>query len=115
MTASGKAQSAARRQLLARREELRRLTKSAAEARATVELDQTRVGRLSRMDALQQQAMALESNRRRTVELSRIEAALKRIDDGEYGYCLECGGEIATKRLDLDPTAPLCITCARKG
>ncbi len=83
-----------------------------SEERAPVELDQQAVGRLSRMDALQVQAMALETSRRRGVELRRIAAALARIDEGEYGYCLECGEEIAVRRLELAPAAPLCIGCA---
>ena len=80
--------------------------------RAPVELDQQAVGRLSRMDALQVQAMALETSRRRGNELRRIAAALARIDEGEFGHCLECGDEIAARRLALDPAAPLCIGCA---
>lgn len=83
-----------------------------ADERAPVELDQQMVGRLSRMDALQVQAMAKETSRRRTAELRRVEAALARIGEGEFGYCLECGEEIAVRRLELDPAAPLCITCA---
>ena len=83
-----------------------------SEERAPVELDQQAVGRLSRMDALQVQAMALETSRRRGVELRRIAAALARIDEGEYGYCLECAEEIAVRRLELAPAAPLCIACA---
>jgi DnaK suppressor protein len=82
------------------------------EAAGTVELDQARVGRLSRMDALQQQAMARATNQRSTVELQRIEAALVRIRTGEYGYCLKCGVDIAEKRLKVDPGALNCITCA---
>ena len=80
--------------------------------RAPVELDQQAVGRLSRMDALQVQAMALETSRRRAVELRRIAAALARMDEGEYGTCLECGDEIAVRRLEFTPAAPLCIGCA---
>jgi DnaK suppressor protein len=80
--------------------------------RAPVELDQQAVGRLSRMDALQVQAMALETSRRRGIELRRIAVALARMDEGEFGYCLECGDEIAARRLELDPAAPLCIGCA---
>ncbi len=80
--------------------------------RAPVELDQQAVGRLSRMDALQVQAMALETSRRRAVELRRIAAALARIDEGDYGTCLECGEKIALRRLELAPAAPLCIGCA---
>lgn len=98
--------------LLARRDELRRLAESAEESRRPVELDQSRVGRLSRMDALQDQAMALETERRRQAELKLIEAALARIKDGDFGYCLSCGEAIAPRRLDLDPTAGLCIDCA---
>ena len=95
-----------------RREELAHLTEAASGARRPVELDQTRVGRLSRMDALQNQAMSIETERRRQVELKRIEAALERIAEGEFGYCLSCGEEIGAKRLELDPTTPVCIDCA---
>lgn len=77
-----------------------------------MELDQTRVGRLSRMDALQGQAMAQETERRRKNELQRIEAALLRVESGDYGYCVTCGEEISAKRLALDPSTPLCIDCA---
>ncbi len=98
-----------------RRAELAHLTESGAGARRPVELDQTRVGRLSRMDALQNQAMSIETERRRQVELKRIEAALERIADGEYGYCVNCGEPIAEKRLELDPTTPNCIACAKAG
>ncbi|MGI9484528.1 MAG: TraR/DksA family transcriptional regulator [Geminicoccaceae bacterium] len=79
-----------------------------------VELDQTRVGRLSRMDALQNQAMAQETERRRQQELTQIDNALRRLVDDTYGDCIECGEPIAVKRLALDPSAPLCIDCAGK-
>jgi len=84
------------------------------EAAGTVELDQTRQGRLSRMDALQQQAMAAEAQRRRSQELTRIGAALKRVQEGEYGYCLSCGEDIVPARLRLDPAATQCVACAGK-
>jgi DnaK suppressor protein len=80
-----------------------------------VELDQTTQGRLSRMDALQGQAMAQEVARRREVEIRQIDAALTRIEEGEYGYCVSCGEEIQAKRLDFDPSVPTCIDCARDG
>lgn len=99
--------------LVQRRDELLALGRAAEEARRPVELDQASVGRLSRMDAIQRQAMAVESERRRTVEIRRIEVALRRIEEGEFGYCVSCGEEIAPKRLQLDPTVPTCITCAR--
>jgi len=77
-----------------------------------VELDQTCVGRVSRMDALQGQAMALESQRRRELELRYIAAALQRMDQGDFGCCLECGEAIRYERLEYNPAVPLCITCA---
>ncbi|MCC2113073.1 MAG: TraR/DksA C4-type zinc finger protein [Hyphomicrobiales bacterium] len=102
----------ARQALLRRRDELVALSDTAADARGIVELDQSSVGRLSRMDALQDQAMAQETERRRRGELVRIDAALARLDEGEYGYCITCGEEIAPKRLDIDPSAALCVRCA---
>ena len=59
--------------------------------------------------------MSLEAKRRRQVELQKITAALQRMEEGEYGYCLRCGEEIAVKRLELDPGAPLCIACASES
>jgi DnaK suppressor protein len=102
----------ARAALLARREELTALSDASAEARETVMLDQQSVGRLSRMDALQQQAIAQATERQRAAELVRIEQALKRIDAGDYGFCDDCGAEIAEKRLEIDPAATLCVRCA---
>jgi len=103
---------AIRTRLIARREELLATVATTKADRAPVELDQTKVGRLSRMDALQVQAMSLESERRRQLELKRIEAALKRIEDGEFGYCLSCDEEIGEKRIAADPTLPTCVDCA---
>ncbi len=95
-----------------RRDELIERAQISKDARDPVELDQSRVGRLSRMDALQGQAMAQETERRRNNELQRIEAALARLDTDEYGYCLTCGEEISRKRIELDPAAAVCIDCA---
>ena len=90
------------------------MEESSKEAASTVELDQTRVGRLSRMDALQGQAMSKETGRRRQLELQKIAGALRRVDSGDYGYCLSCEEPIARERLELDPGATLCIECANK-
>ena len=80
---------------------------------ATVTLDQQSVGRLSRMDAMQRQAMAQATARRRAGERQRVHAALGRLDEGEYGYCTECGEEIEAARLAADPSIPACLSCAR--
>lgn len=79
---------------------------------ATVELDQTRTGRLSRMDALQGQAMAKATEARARQQILRIRAALRRIDDGGFGACVRCEAPIARGRLDADPATPICIACA---
>lgn len=79
----------------------------------TVELDQQAVGRLSRMDALQNQAMAQATARRRGAERQRIIAALARVAGDEYGYCVTCGDAIAPARLATDPAIALCAACMR--
>jgi DnaK suppressor protein len=76
------------------------------------EFDESSLGRLSRMDALQCHAMEEESRRRRALELTRIERALERIAQGDYGICRRCGGDIAPARLRADPANPVCIACA---
>jgi DnaK suppressor protein len=64
------------------------------------------------MDALQGQAMAQETLRRQQRERVRIDAALRRLDDGGYGTCQECAEPIAAGRLEADPAATLCVACA---
>lgn len=104
-----------RERLEARRAELLQAQHETEADRSVVELDQTSVGRLSRMHAIQEQATAIATGRKREQELARIEAALQRIADGEYGYCVVCGEEIDERRLDLDPSLPSCIECARQS
>jgi DnaK suppressor protein len=104
-----------RKRLLDARAEIKTLSKTTAEARKPVALDQSAVGRLSRMDAIQVQAMQLETERRRGLELQRINVALKRIDSGDFGYCLVCDEAIQPKRLQNDPAALTCIDCAEAG
>lgn len=102
-----------RARLLALREEIGRLHDVSNDSRAVVELDQQSVGRLSRMDAIQQQAMALATEQQRQLQVKRIDSALARIDAGTYGECVRCGEEISEKRLMADLTITLCIDCAR--
>ena len=99
--------------LLSKKQELEELLAASADDAAPVELDQTQQGRLSRMEALQQQAMAAETQRRRQRDMQLIDAALKRGDEGEYGYCVNCGEAIEPERLALDPATPFCIAHAR--
>lgn len=101
-----------KQRLLELRDELESLDQTSRDAAGTVELDQTRVGRLSRMEALQAQAVSQESRRRRELLLQRIEPALRRLESGDYGYCADCNEAIAPARLEFDPTCSTCIACA---
>ena len=79
----------------------------------TVELDQQSVGRLSRMHALQSQAIALVQQRLRDVLKSSLKAELKRLDKGEFGYFVDCGDEIEEARLSASPVILKCMPCLR--
>lgn len=102
----------ARTRLEALRAEIEQLSAAAREDRRPVALDQQSVGRLSRQDSLQVQAMANAADARRAGELRRIDAALQRLDAGEYGWCAACGEAIAEARLAIDPAAARCADCA---
>ena len=90
--------------------ELKKLSEDTSAARAPVELDQQSVGRLSRMDAMQQQSMDLAKEERRRSRIAVLRAALQRMDEDEFD-CLSCGEDIPNARLDIDPAATLCVDC----
>lgn len=98
--------------ILSRLKELERNSLASQGAQSVVELDQQAVGRLSRMDTLQNQAMAKAQQTRRDLEALRLRAALDRMAEGEFGYCEDCGDDIPRRRLDLDPAASKCVSCA---
>ena len=100
-----------RQKLLDLRAELLAREGSSKDAAQPVELDQTGMGRLSRMDAMQAQQMALEGARRRKRQLQKIDGALRRIEAGEYGRCFICEREIGAGRLSADPTITRCRDC----
>jgi len=102
-----------RSRLLDMKAELEALSDAASENRKPVSLDQQSIGRLSRMDSLQVQAMDMAQEEARKKRIVKINAAIKRLDDGDYGYCVKCDEAISAKRLELDPASPLCIDCAR--
>ena len=104
-----------RHKLIALREELQSVAATSEAASEVVELDQAKVGRLSRMDALQAQAMSQASDRRRAATLKMIERALGRIAEDDFGICRKCDEPIARKRLEFDPTVELCIDCATQN
>lgn len=104
--------TAFREALLREKAELLALSEGAEDDRKAVTLDQQSVGRLSRMDAMQVQAMAKALDVRRRGRLALIDAALARMETGDYGYCLDCDEPIPAKRLEIDPAARLCVKCA---
>lgn len=104
-----------RQRLAQAREELESLSATTDEAAKPVELDQTRVGRVSRMDAMQAQAMSLSAKRRRELQIKKIDAAFQRLERDDFGYCITCGEEINVERLKIELTTLLCIDCAEKG
>lgn len=103
------------KQLEVQLDELLSLSDESHSAAEVVELDQSRVGRLSRMDALQGQAISQEAERRREIEIKQTRAALQRFVSGEYGECEQCGSEIALARLEAKPAVQICIQCATEN
>ena len=103
-----------RKMLEQKREALMETKTVSDDAAKPVELDQSSVGRLSRMDAMQNQAMALENQRRKKLELRAIEKALLRMAQGDYGFYELCDEEIDPRRLQYNPAAAACIRCAEQ-
>lgn len=82
-------------------------------ASGPVMLDQTAVGRLSRMDALMNQGLAQASDARTVQELALVEDALARIEAGTYGFCQTCTHPIPSDRLAVLPETRTCAGCGR--
>lgn len=102
-----------RARLLEERDVLASAEASSHEARQPLALDPQREGRLSRVAAIEQQAMLQATQRRREARRIQIDAALARLEAGDYGSCSRCGEGIEPKRIEFDPATPLCGTCAR--
>ena len=84
-----------------------------ADAASPVQLDQSAMGRLSRMDAMQSQAMAQAARRSMEIRLTQCNAALRAVERGEYGTCRKCEEPVGIKRLSAKPEAPFCLECQR--
>lgn len=97
------------------KESLRDLLELSANRAETVKLDQTLVGRVSRIDAIQQQQMAKANRQQYEVQLRQVHQALKRIEEDDYGYCRSCDEPIGYGRLKIRPETPLCIQCQSKS
>ena len=99
------------RELEALERELQASLDGSADAARPVELDQPAVGRVSRIDAIQQQKM-IEANRAAArSRLDLVRSALRRFEAGEYGECLACGEPVGFARLKARPESLFCIDC----
>jgi len=103
-----------KRKLSQLRNELTEQLSNSSSATETVELDQTLQGRVSRMDAIQQQSVALSARKKAELRLRKVIAALNRMKDGDYGYCHQCDDTIPFKRLEVQPESVLCLVCQAK-
>ncbi|PCI75504.1 MAG: molecular chaperone DnaK [SAR86 cluster bacterium] len=83
----------------------------AESATGVVTLDQSSVGRVSRMDAMQQQSMAVSTRTKAEASLRKILKALKRMDLEDFGYCGQCDEPIPFNRLKVQPEASHCLKC----
>lgn len=101
-----------RQNLMDRRADVLMEDEACRAERAPVAVDQTSEGKMSVLTALEGHAMAEATHERRLAEIKRIDAALQRMEDGTYGYCLSCDAKIPARRLMLDPAVPTCVRCA---
>lgn len=92
-------------------ESLQQQLVSSAEQAQPVILDQQAVGRVSRIDAIQQQHIAIASQQQAKTLLAQVQAALVRVDAGDYGYCQECDELVSLPRLKAQPYARRCLHC----
>ena len=102
-----------RADLLALQGELEAALRASVEGAATVDLDQP-IGRLSRMDAMQGQALTKATRHRHQKRLNQVRAALKRVAEDEYGWCVVSDEPIGYARLKARPETPVCLAVQRK-
>lgn len=100
--------------LLQQRDTLMASQQLGQSATETLALDQSSVGRVSRIDAIQSQSMTIGTTSLRQQQLRQITTAIAMIESGDYGFCTECHAEIDVKRLSIDPAAMQCVPCASR-
>lgn len=101
-----------RTELMRQKRKLERSMSITDEAMRPVTLDQSAVGRLSRIDSLQNQGLTRGLQEREEAKLSQILGATARLEEGTYGRCVQCGGPIPYERLFVFPETPSCAACA---
>jgi DnaK suppressor protein len=91
--------------------EVEKYLESSEDAAAAVEPDKG-LGRLSRLEAMQDQQLVMEMRRRKKRQLAEIKSAISRLEMGNYGSCIFCGEEISPERLEVSPEAQTCMRCS---
>ena len=104
-----------KKQLLQIRTELEKQLSNNKEAAGIVELDQSVIGRVTRMDAIQQQSMAVSTRNKARQRLKKVNLAISNFANGDYGYCRQCDEAIALLRLQAQPESSLCLSCQSKA
>jgi DnaK suppressor protein len=99
-----------RNRLIAQRAELEETISLSADGAKPVALDEP-IGRISRVDAMQQQRMTKAHRDAARVRRQQTDTALARFETDTYGECLICGEPIGFARLSARPEAPLCVKC----
>lgn len=99
-----------RQELETLRDQLAAALEGSSDAAKPVGLEQP-IGRVSRVDALQQQQMAKHNRRSAELRLAQVRAALAAVQSGDYGYCKRCDEPIGYGRLKSKPEAPFCVSC----
>ena len=101
-------------EMLRKVDELRVVIDSDSHSGEAIELDQARVGRLARMDAVQHHAIAQVQVGRAKKQLASIKRLLNRLQEDDFGECLYCGEDIPVQRLMIRPESVRCVSCADK-
>ena len=99
--------------LLRLQQELQELLTASSQSSRPVELDQP-IGRLSRMDALQQQQMAKANRQGHERRLQQVRSALSAMELGGYGDCRVCDEPVGYARLKARPESPFCLNCQQQ-
>lgn len=92
------------------REELAAMLESTREGTRPVALDEP-IGRLTRMDAIQQQSVSKANRYQIDLRLRQVSQALDLVQRGDYGLCRRCEDPIGYARLSARPESPYCLDC----
>lgn len=111
MTLADQEKQALRKIIEERLSEFAAQLKMSKESSQVVELDQALAGRVSRIDAIQQQKIAEAGLMRAQLKYNQLKKALVNLSSDDYGSCVECGEQIGLPRLLIKPESTLCIEC----